>query len=84
MRLPILSISLVVGALAAVTAPAAAQSATSYPWCSKNAKMDSGSSTCYYTSYQQCMKTISGLGGYCYESPYYHGSAAKVRGRTPR
>ena len=84
MRLPILSISLVVGALAAVTVSAAAQSPTSYPWCSRNAKMDSGSNTCYYTSYQQCMKTISGLGGYCFESPYYHGSVAKVRARTLR
>jgi hypothetical protein len=88
MRLAMLSISLViplvVGTLAAVLAPAAAQSPTSYPWCSRNAKMDSGSMTCYYTSYQQCMKTISGLGGFCFESPYYHGLSAKTRPRASR
>src|SRR5215470_7784349 len=32
--------------------------------------------SCYFTSYQQCMTTISGIGGYCYQSPYYHASAA--------
>jgi hypothetical protein len=80
----LLSISFVVGVLAAMTVPAAAQSPTSYPWCSRNAKMDSGSTTCYYTSYRQCMTTLSGLGGYCFESPYYHGSATKVRARAAR
>ena len=84
MRLPILTISLAVGMLAAVTVPAAAQSPTSYPWCARSAKMDSGGTSCYFTSYQQCMRTLSGLGGYCFESPYYHGPAAKVRARAVR
>jgi hypothetical protein len=25
--------------------------------------MDSGGTSCYFTSYQQCMTTLSGLGG---------------------
>src|SRR5580693_1431311 len=78
MRLSILSISLV-GVLAVMTVPAAAQSPTSYPWCARSAKMDSGGTSCYFTSYRQCMTTLSGLGGYCFQSPYYHGPAAKVR-----
>jgi Protein of unknown function (DUF3551) len=82
MRLPILPISLVVGVLAAV--PAAAQSPTSYPWCARTAKMDSGGTSCYFTSYRQCMTTLSGLGGYCFESPYYHGPSAKARPRAAR
>jgi Protein of unknown function (DUF3551) len=84
MRLPILSISLVVGALTAAIFPAAAQSPTSYPWCARSAKMDSGGTSCYFTSYRQCMATLSGLGGYCFESPYYHGPAAKVRARAAK
>jgi hypothetical protein len=81
MRLPILFIVLI----AANTAPAAAQSPTSYPWCARPAKMDSSSSmSCYFTSYQQCMTTLSGLGGFCVESPYYHGPSAKARPRTSR
>jgi Protein of unknown function (DUF3551) len=84
MRLPILSISLVVGVLAAITVPAAAQSPTSYPWCARSAKMDSGSTSCYFISYRQCMTTLSGLGGYCFESPYYHAAAGKGRPRVAR
>jgi hypothetical protein len=84
MRLPILSTSLVVAGLAAMTMSAAAQSPTSYPWCARTAKMDSGGTSCYFTSYRQCMTTLSGLGGYCFESPYYHGPAAKVRARAAK
>jgi hypothetical protein len=84
MRLPILSILLITAALAADVVPAAAQSPTSYPWCARSAKMDSGGTSCYLTSYRQCMTTLSGLGGYCFESPYYHASAAKSRPRTVR
>jgi hypothetical protein len=50
-------------ALVADTWVAAAQSPTSYPWCARTAKMDSGGTSCYFTSYQQCMTTLSGLGG---------------------
>jgi hypothetical protein len=81
----LLSISLVVGVLAGIAAPAAAQSPTSYPWCARTAKTDSGGTSCYFTSYRQCMTTLSGLGGYCFESPYYHGPTAKARPpRKPR
>jgi hypothetical protein len=52
---------------------ASAQSPTSYPWCSRQNARGSAATSCYFTSYQQCMTTISGIGGYCYQSPYYHG-----------
>jgi uncharacterized protein DUF3551 len=80
----LLSISLVFAGLVATAAPAAAQSPTSYPWCARSAKMDSGGTSCYFTSYRQCMTTLSGLGGYCFESPYYHEPATKVRARTAK
>jgi Protein of unknown function (DUF3551) len=70
--------------LAVMTVPASAQSPTSYPWCARSAKMDSGGTSCYFTSYRQCMTTLSGLGGYCFQSPYYHGPAAKVRAQAAR
>jgi hypothetical protein len=28
--------------------------------------------SCYYTNWQQCMTTLSGIGGNCVASPYYH------------
>jgi hypothetical protein len=69
------------GAFAAVifaNAPAAAQSAYSYPWCARYpARL--GAMSCYFTSYQQCMTTLSGIGGYCFQSPYYRGGAASGR-----
>jgi hypothetical protein len=71
MRLPILSLVVAVSALAGASQTASAQSASSYPWCAKYYGKLEGTS-CYYRSYQQCMATVSGVGGYCYESPYYH------------
>jgi Protein of unknown function (DUF3551) len=48
-----------------------AQSPTSYPWCLQGAK--SGSLSCYFNSYEQCVTTKSGLGGHCIRNPYYRG-----------
>ena len=69
------------GAFAAVifaNAPAAAQSAYSYPWCARYPARY-GASSCYFTSYQQCMTTLSGIGGYCFQSPNYRGDAVSKR-----
>jgi hypothetical protein len=60
-------------ALTGATGLASAQSPYSYPWCSRQLVKDGTTTSCYFTSYQQCMTTISGIGGYCYQSPYYHG-----------
>jgi hypothetical protein len=67
MRLPILLLFLIVAGLFGEIRSSSAQSPTSYPWCFM--KKDGGSSSCYYTSYQQCMTTLSGIGGYCFQSP---------------
>jgi hypothetical protein len=63
-----------------------AQSAYAYPWCSQLPAAQSDATTCYFNTYQQCMMTISGIGGYCYQSPYYHSSAATnlVKSHRPR
>ena len=74
MRPPILSLFLIAAAVVGET-PASAQSPTSYPWCAKYYKEGSPTS-CYYTSYQQCKTTLSGIGGYCFQSPYYHAAPA--------
>jgi len=84
MRLSILSFALVAAAFAADIMPAAAQSPTSYPWCARIPKTDGDATACYFTSYRQCMTTLSGIGGYCYQSPYYHAAAAKGRPRVLR
>ena len=72
-------------AVLAQTQSGAAQSAYDYPWCAIYGDK-SGSQACYYTSYQQCMATLSGIGGTCIRSPYYRGAVREVpRGeRRPR
>jgi hypothetical protein len=68
------SLVLVSAALMGVTELATAQSPYSYPWCSKQGSNGDFTTSCYFTSYQQCMTTIRGIGGWCYQSPYYHAS----------
>ena len=83
MRLPILSLFVIAAALLVEIQATSAQSPTSYPWCAKYYKEGSPTS-CYYTSYQQCKTTLSGIGGYCFESPYYHAAPANASARTRR
>ncbi len=81
----LLTACLVVAALFAA-APASAQSAYDYPWCGvyTSTQGAGGAQACYYTSYAQCMATMSGL-GFCTESPYYRGpSEPPPRRRHPR
>jgi hypothetical protein len=76
-------LALVSAALMGVTEPASAQSPYSYPWCSRQTYGGSATTTtCYFTSYAQCMTTISGIGGWCYQNPAYRGT--RDAGPTPR
>ena len=83
MRSPVLLLFLVAAALLGEIQAASAQSPYSYPWCSRYFKRG-GATACYYTSYEQCMTTVSGIGGYCYQSPYYHAAPAKAVRRHRR
>jgi len=55
-------------ALGTFTAPAAAQ--TNYPWCSNFAD-GFGGTNCGFVSYEQCMATVRGSGGYCDKNDTY-------------
>lgn len=55
--------------LVAQTLPSTAQSAYDYPWCALRGDR-SGAQSCYYTSFRQCMASLSGIGGSCIRSPY--------------
>jgi len=84
MRSPILSFVVLIAALLGKIQAASAQSPASYPWCARFFGGELvGATSCYFTSKEQCMTTLSGIGGYCYESPYYHRSAPRnaPRGR---
>jgi Protein of unknown function (DUF3551) len=76
---------IVSAALIGMTWLASAQSPYSYPWCSRQVTGREGSATsCYFTSYQQCMTTILGIGGWCYQNPGYRASAAVPAVRSRR
>jgi hypothetical protein len=51
--------------LLGASAPAAAQE---YPWC---ARYDWSTTNCGFVSFQQCLATISGIGGRCEQNPRY-------------
>jgi hypothetical protein len=59
-------------AVAAMLAAAPAQ-AQNYPWCAYYAMGDDGGGTnCGFVSYEQCMATLSGMGGFCVQNNQYH------------
>jgi Protein of unknown function (DUF3551) len=57
-------------------APAQAQ-AQDYPWCAIYAK--DGDTHCFFTSYEQCMATVSGIGGFCQHIAASAPAAARPR-----
>ena len=48
-----------------------AQSANSYPWCAIYYKEGGGTPRCYFDTREQCMETISGIGGLCVQNLQY-------------
>ena len=75
----LLHASLAAAALLASATAGHAQSAYDYPWCAVY-EDPSGAQSCYYRTYAQCAQTISGIGGYCINSPYYgHGPNQRPR-----
>lgn len=75
--------SLALAALAAVLAPAPpARAEIQYPWCAQYAKRIGGTN-CGFVTRAQCMETISGVGGWCYENPAYPAAGPAPR-RAPR
>jgi hypothetical protein len=80
MRLAIVLAGLlaILGAAGAL-APTRAVEGDRYPWCAVYGGSMSGSSNCGFTTRQQCLATVSGIGGSCEPNPFYKGSAARAR-----
>jgi hypothetical protein len=84
MRPPIFSLFVIATALLGDIQVSSAQSPTSYPWCARYDQREGSGTGCYYASRELCMATISGIGGLCYQSPYYHAPAGATAPRQPR
>jgi len=61
---------LIVGT-AALTLIGARANAQNYRWCSIYTGSMGGSKNCGFTSFQQCMANVSGIGGFCQENDTY-------------
>jgi len=67
-------------AIVAVLATPAAK-AREYPWC---ARYDWTTYNCGFVSFQQCLATISGIGGRCEPNPRYSGPPPRQKKRPVR
>ena len=82
MRLPVRTILFIAATLVSATA-ASAQSARPYPWCAIYYVIDAnGTPSCSFDTREQCMETISGIGGFCVENQNYHRVTAVASHRT--
>jgi hypothetical protein len=56
-----------------------ANAAAQWPWCAQYTGKG-GSTNCGFASWRQCQLAVSGVGGWCYENPYYLFEEPRRRG----
>jgi hypothetical protein len=61
----------VTGMLAAAGAMSTGAQAQNYPWCAQYGGQNGGASNCGFTTFEQCMATLSGMGGFCDRNTQY-------------
>ena len=63
---------IVLGIFAGSAALGSSASAQNYPWCAIYGGADiGGASNCGFTTFEQCMVTLSGMGGFCARNTQY-------------
>lgn len=82
---PLLFVIGLLVALLGIEKPAEAQN---YPWCAQYGPTPSAPTNCGFVTFQQCLDTISGIGGFCvrnnmYQPPPGPHSSKKPRTRSP-
>jgi Protein of unknown function (DUF3551) len=45
--------------------------AQNYPWCAYYSASGGGGTNCGFLTFQQCMATVSGIGGFCNQNTQY-------------
>lgn len=80
MRLLLLALGTSIAVFAANN-PADAQN---YPWCSQYSGRGGGAMNCGFSTFEQCMANVSGIGGFCIRNTLYvpPGEAPAVRHRS--
>lgn len=59
--------------LVAATFVASPAAAIEYPWCAQYGMSGHGGRNCGFSTYRQCMATVSGIGGFCERNQFYQG-----------
>lgn len=72
MRLIHLAAILAALAAPALLAPSPARANIEYPWCAAYGGDMGGASNCGFTTWEQCMATVSGIGGFCEPNQFYN------------
>ncbi len=69
---PLKSCLLLLGIVAASIALGAPAQAQNYPWCAQYMGGDTGGGmNCGFVSFEQCMATVRGMGGFCMQNNTY-------------
>jgi hypothetical protein len=65
-----LFVLVVIAAIIGIEKPAEAQN---YPWCAyySGGRHGGGGTNCGFTTFQQCLDTVSGIGGFCQRNTQY-------------
>jgi hypothetical protein len=86
MRLPVsvVGLLLIAAALLGENLAASAQMSNSYPWCAIYYKGGGGTPRCDFATREQCLASISGIGGLCVENLQYSPRAQPNAGRPKR
>ena len=71
------------GLAAAIAVGGTCAQAQNYPWCAYyGAGVDGGGTNCGFTTREQCMATISGIGGTCQQNTTYQGPGSASSSST--
>ena len=63
-----------IGVFAAVVCFEKSAAAQNYSWCAYYDLGSSGATNCGFSTFQQCLAAVSGVGGSCGANPQYQGS----------
>ncbi len=66
-------------ALAALFGAPTPATAQTYPWCAIYTGSMGGSSNCGFSTFQQCLNTVQGIGGFCQRNNWYQAPATTSR-----
>jgi Protein of unknown function (DUF3551) len=67
---------------AAMPALARPVAAIEYSWCAQYSGEGDGGRNCGFSTIEQCMATVSGIGGYCERNLFYTGPAERPAKRA--